>query len=162
MATSIERLVPLDDQLCFLLYGASMAMGRAYKPMLDKLGITFPQYLVLYSLWEQDDRTIGAIADRLSLEPSTITPLVKRLVVAGLVDRVRDPSDERQVRVVLTARGRLLAADSRCLSEEMFVKTRLTVEQMKTLNDQVRTLQRVLLDDAQGGKGSSPGRSVGG
>ena len=69
----------LDEQLCFSLYGASIAMTRVYKPMLDRIGITYPQYLVLHALWEEDGRTIGAIAERLSLESSTITPLVKRL-----------------------------------------------------------------------------------
>lgn len=69
----------LEDQLCFGLYAASMAINRVYKPLLDRLGITYPQYLVLNTLWEEDGRTVGAIAERLSLEPSTVTPLVKRL-----------------------------------------------------------------------------------
>lgn len=89
--------LPLDAQLCFSLYTATIAINRAYKPVLDRLGITYPQFLVLQALREHPDRTIGQIAERLSLESSTITPLVKRLEAAGLVSRTRDPKDERQV-----------------------------------------------------------------
>ncbi|GAA3272557.1 hypothetical protein GCM10020258_48860 [Sphingomonas yabuuchiae] len=96
---------PLDEQLCFTVYAANMAIQRSYKPMLDQLGLTYPQYLALHVLWEEDGRTIGAIAHRLSLESSTVTPLVKRLEVAGLLVRERDPQDERQVRVSLTPPG---------------------------------------------------------
>ena len=144
MTAKLQHPVPLNKQLCFSLYGASMAMGRAYKPMLDRLGITYPQYLVLHSLWEEDGRTIGGIAERLSLEPSTITPLVKRLAGAGLVDRGRDPRDERHVRVLLTDRGRDLQADSRCLAEDILAKTGLTVEQMTALNEQIQALRHAL------------------
>src|ERR1700742_4415663 len=88
--------LPLDRQLGFSLYGAFMAVSRTYKPWLDKLGLTYPQYLVLSVLWEGDDQTIGAIAAHLDLEPSTVTPLVKRLEAAGHVDRRRSAADERQ------------------------------------------------------------------
>ena len=105
-ATKHTRM--LDEQLCFALYSASMAINRAYKPMLDKLGITYPQYLVLSTLWEKDGKTIGAIALRLALEPSTVTPLVKRLEAAGLMTRKRNVSDERQVFVNLTQKGKAM------------------------------------------------------
>lgn len=144
MATRLQHPVSLDKQLCFSLYGASMAMGRFYKPMLDKLGITYTQYLVLHALWEENGRTIGGIAERLSLEASTVTPLVKRLAAAGLVDRGRDPNDERHVRVRLTERGQGLEADSRCLAEEVLARTGLTPERMMALADEVQTLRRVL------------------
>src|ERR1700753_1152278 len=91
--------LPLDSQLGFALYGAFIAVGRMYKPWLDKLGLTYPQDLVLSVLWEGDDQTIPAIPTRLDLEPSTITPLVKRLEQAGHVVRQRNPADERQVKV---------------------------------------------------------------
>src|ERR1700754_1554145 len=93
--------LPLDAQLCFSLYSTSIAINRLYKPMLDSLGLTYPQYLVLSVLWEKDGRTISAIADRLALEPSTITPLVKRLEAAGFVERQRNAKDERVVNVTL-------------------------------------------------------------
>jgi len=133
--------VPLDSQLCFSLYGASIAINRAYKPMLDSLGITYPQYLVLSTLWEEDGRTISVIADRLSLEPSTITPLVKRLEHAGLVGRQRNPKDERQVQVRLTAKGRGLQKDTACLTETLLVRSGLTVPQILALNTQVQALR---------------------
>lgn len=136
--------MPLDRQLCYALYGTSMAMSRVYKPLLDKLGITYPQYLVLHTLWEEEGRTIGEIADRLSLEPSTITPLVKRLAAAGFVERGRDPADERHVRVGLADKGRSLQTDSVCLAEAVFARTGLSVEQMTMLTDQVQALRRAL------------------
>ncbi len=82
--------IPLDHQLCFSLYSASMAIGRAYKPLLDALEITYPQYLVLSTLWEGGAQSVGGIADRLALESSTVTPLVKRLEQAGFVARKRN------------------------------------------------------------------------
>jgi len=130
--------IPLDSQLCFSLYGAALAINRAYKPMLDALGITYPQYLVLSALWETDGQTIGAIAERLSLEPSTITPLVKRLELAGLVGRQRNPDDERQVQVRLTPNGRELQADTACLTDTLLRRSGLTVEQILALNRQVQ------------------------
>ena len=102
----------LDDFLCFAVYSASHAFSRVYKPMLDQLGLTYPQYLVMVALWEADDQTVGALGDRLSLESNTLTPLLKRLEAAGYVRRDRDPRDERQVRVSLTATGRDLRAEA--------------------------------------------------
>ncbi len=140
--------LPLDSQLCFALYGTSMAMNRVYKPMLDRLGITYPQYLVLHSLWEQDGRTIGAIAERLSLESSTITPLVKRLEAAGFVSRARNPGDERHVHVRLTDRGEELRAESVCLAEAVFAKTGLSYAEMRSLTDKVQGLRQALTSGA--------------
>jgi len=125
-----DTRVPLDDQLCFSLYAASMAINRTYKPMLDRMGITYPQYLVLTALGEHDGMTIGAIADRLALESSTVTPPVKRLELAGLVERRRSTIDERQVHVSLTPAGQDLLTDSACLGQ--------------TLNRQVRALRGAL------------------
>jgi len=132
---------PLDHQLCFSLYSASMAISRAYKPMLDALGITYPQYLVLHALWEQDGRTIGEIADRLGLESSTITPLVKRLESAGFLARARNPDDERQVLVRLTKRGREIRDECGCLGEELLARSGMTVEQLGKLNRKVQALR---------------------
>jgi DNA-binding MarR family transcriptional regulator len=133
--------IPLDSQLCFSLYGASIAINRAYKPMLDALGLTYPQYLVLSVLWEDDGQTIGSIAERLALEPSTITPLVKRLEQAGFVDRQRSPVDERQVHVRLTAKGRDMRVESACLGEKLFRKAGMTMDEMIALNRQVQRLR---------------------
>ena len=136
--------IPLDSQLCFSLYATTLAINRTYKPLLDGLGITYPQYLVLSSLWEEDGQTIGAIAERLSLEPSTITPLVKRLEAAGFVGRRRNPSDERQVQVRLTAKGRELQAETGCLTDTLLQRSGLTVEQITALNRQVQALRNAL------------------
>ena len=97
--------LPLDGQLCFSIYSASLAIQRVYKPMLDELGVTYTQYLVLSALWERDGLTIGAIGERLALEPSTITPAVKRLEAAGFLARRRSTTDERQVQVHLSGKG---------------------------------------------------------
>ena len=136
--------IPLDYQLCFSLYGATIAINRAYKPMLDQMGLTYPQYLVLSVLWEADGQTITAIADRLGLEPSTITPLVKRLEQAGFVERRRNPQDERQVRVSLTAKGRDIQADTACLTETLLRRSGMSVDQIVALNSQVQALRDAL------------------
>jgi DNA-binding MarR family transcriptional regulator len=136
--------VPLEGQLCFSIYAAGIAINRAYKPMLDELGLTYPQYLVLSTLWEGGPRTVGRIAERLDLEPSTITPLVKRLELAGLVDRRRNPDDERQVVVALTGRGVDLEARVGCLLEELLKRSGLTVPEIADLNLRVRALAQAV------------------
>ncbi|PZM15473.1 MarR family winged helix-turn-helix transcriptional regulator [Rhizobium tubonense] len=140
--------VPLDNQLCFSLYAASMAINRTYKPMLDAMGITYPQYLVLNVLGEQDGVTIGAIADRLALESSTVTPPVKRLEQAGFVERRRSKVDERQVHVWLTDVGRTLLVQSSCLGETLMERSGMTPEQFDALNQQVRALRGALGRDS--------------
>lgn len=139
----------LEDQLCFSLYATSMAINRIYKPLLDQLGITYPQYLVLSALWEADGRTVGAIAERLSLESSTITPLVKRLEAASLVVRARQADDERRVVVSLTDRGRALKQDSRCLGEALFSRAGMTPAELIALNLEVQRLRTALTTSAQ-------------
>jgi DNA-binding MarR family transcriptional regulator len=136
--------LPLDFQLCFSLYGASMAVLRAYKPMLDELGITYPQYLVLHALWEQDGRTVGAIAERLGLESSNVTPLVKRLEAAGLVRRSRNPKDERQVQVHATEAAQTLREKCSCLGEALIAQSGLTLQRLDALNKDVQALRNAL------------------
>ena len=136
--------VPLDQQICFSLYATSMAVTRMYKPMLDAMGITYPQYLVLAALGEEDGLTIGAIATRLFLESSTITPPVKRMEQAGLVTRQRNDEDERQVQVRLTAAGRKLLQQSKCLGEELLARSGMSAEQIGTLNKQIQSLRHAL------------------
>ena len=140
-------VLPLDQQLCFSIYSATIAINRAYKPLLDQLGLTYPQYLVLHALWETDGLTITAIADRLALEPSTITPLVKRLEQAGFVTRLRNPDDERQVRVSLTPKGAEMRIGAACLGEKLFAKAGLTAEQLHALNRQVQQLRDAVAAD---------------
>ncbi|WP_279480825.1 MarR family transcriptional regulator [Aureimonas sp. SK2] len=102
----------LDEQLCFAIYSATHAFNRFYKPRLDRLGLTYPQYLVMMVLWEEEPQTVGSIGDRLLLDSSTLTPLLKRLETAGYVSRNRSSRDERVVEVTLTPVGRALRDDA--------------------------------------------------
>ena len=143
----MDTPLPLDEQLCFSLYAATIAINRTYKPMLDRMGITYPQFLVLLTLSESDEgMTIGAIAERLALEPSTITPLAKRMEAAGLVVRLRNPEDERQVRVQLTAAGRARWAETGCLAPTVVARSGMTPERLVALNAEVTALRRALAD----------------
>ncbi len=139
--------LPLDDQLCFSLYAATIAINRTYKPMLDRMGITYPQFLVLLTLSESEDgMAIGAIAERLALEPSTITPLAKRMEAAGLVTRVRNPEDERQVRVRLTEAGGARWAESGCLAPTVVARSGMPPERLVALNAEVTALRKALAE----------------
>jgi len=131
----------LDEQLCFALYGASLAINRAYKPLLDELEITYPQYLVLSALWEHDDLTVGAIAERLGLDSSNVTPLVKRMEGAGLVSRRRNPTDERQVVISLTDEGAAMQARSACLGQRLFQSAAMSVDKLVQLNKDVQAFR---------------------
>ena len=130
----------LDEHLCFALYAANMAVNRIYKPTLDRLGLTYPQYLVLTALSEDDGQTVSSIAGRLALESSTVTPLVKRLESAKLVTRTRNSKDERQVNVRLTDRGHKLRSAAECLTDEL-LRSGLKPSQLVTLNKQVVDLR---------------------
>lgn len=140
MTTPPETL-PLDEHLCFAMYSANIAFNRLYRPVLDELGTTYPQYLVLSVLWETDGRTIGEIADRLSLESSTVTPLVKRLETPGSLGRARNPGDARQVNVSLTGKGRAIRARAKCLTETLLDRSGLPVAEMVRLNRDVAALR---------------------
>src|SRR5260370_30661420 len=106
-----DRLPALEELLCFAVYSAGHAFSRVYKPLLDELGLTYPQYLVMVSLWAKDDQTVGELGEPLFLESSTLTPLLKRLEITGYVTRSRDPSDERHGRSRLTNHGRGLCRE---------------------------------------------------
>ena len=105
---SATGVLALDNQLCFALYAASLAMTKLYKPLLEPLGLTYPQYLVMLVLWEADGVTVSQLGERLALDSGTLTPLLKRLESAALVQRLRDVTDERRVLLRLTAAGRAL------------------------------------------------------
>src|SRR6476620_5280999 len=101
-----DQMLRLDNQLCFALYSASLAMTKLYKPLLEELGLTYPQYLAMLALWEQDGLMVSELGERLSLDSGTLTPLLKRLEAAGFVSRIRDVQDERRVHIHLTTTGR--------------------------------------------------------
>ncbi|CAD5249532.1 Organic hydroperoxide resistance transcriptional regulator [Bosea sp. 62] len=134
--------LPLDGQLCFSIYSASLAIQRVYKPMLDAMGVTYTQYLVLSALWERDGLTISAIGERLALEPSTITPAVKRLEAAGFLGRRRSTVDERLVEVHLTEKGRELHPKTGCLTNALLRHSGFEIPQMIALNRSVQGLRQ--------------------
>jgi DNA-binding MarR family transcriptional regulator len=133
--------VPLDNQVCYAIYSAGMAIQRLYKPWLDELGVTYPQYLVLNVLWQEDEQTVGHIGEKLALESSTLTPLLKRLEGAGLLSRTRNPENERQVVVALTDEGRALRSRAGCLGDALLKTSGHTSGQLGDLNRQVRQLR---------------------
>lgn len=118
-ASSAAEHLRLDRQLCFALYSASSLVTRAYRPLLEPLGLTYPQYLVMLVLWEEEPRTVGEIGEALGLDSGTLTPLLKRLAAAGLVTRARDPADERRVRIALTDKGRALRERAAAIPEAL-------------------------------------------
>ena len=115
----------LGEFLCFAIYSANLAFGRAYRPILDKVGLTYPQYVTLVALGEGDDQTVGELGDRLFLESNTLTPILKKLESLDLVERRRDPADERQVRVNITPAGRKLQRQIQANADQLKVATGL-------------------------------------
>jgi DNA-binding MarR family transcriptional regulator len=132
--------VLLDDQLCFALYAASRALTARYRPQLDEIGLTYPQYLVMMLLWEEDNQTVGQLGARLNLDSGTLSPLLKRLTAAGLVTRHRRVEDERSVSIALTEEGRALRARGLAISEDMICALQLEVDDFATLKSQLETL----------------------
>ena len=130
--------LPFEDHLCYAIYSAGMAIQRVYKPLLDELGLTYPQYLVLNVLWSEDNQTVGGIAERLALESSTLTPLLKRLETAGLVRRTRNPQNERQVVVALTEEGRAIRSRTTCLGAGLLEASGDTPGHLGKLNREIR------------------------
>ena len=114
-----DAWLALDKQLCFALYSASLAMTKVYKPLLAPLGLTYPQYLVMLALWEDDAQTVSALGDKLALDSGTLTPLLKRLETQGQLSRERDAGDERRVIVRLTPAGRQLKVQARRIPQEI-------------------------------------------
>jgi DNA-binding MarR family transcriptional regulator len=132
--------VALDDQLCFALYAASRAVTARYRPLLDELGVTYPQYLVLMLLWEEDGQTVGQLGSRLALDSGTLSPLLKRLTTAGLVTRHRRADDERSVSVRLTDAGRALQTPACSISAEMIGALDLDKQEFGELKTLLRTI----------------------
>jgi DNA-binding MarR family transcriptional regulator len=130
----------LDDQLCFALYAASRAVTARYRPMLDAIGLTYPQYLVMLLLWESDNQTVGQLGNRLALDSGTLSPLLKRLTAAGLVTRHRRVEDERSVSITLTDAGRALEAKAVAINEEMIGAIAFCSDEFDALKAQLRVV----------------------
>ena len=138
----------LEDLVCFAVYSAGHAFNRVYKPLLDELGLTYPQYLVMVSLWDKDDQTVGELGELLFLESSTLTPLLKRLEAVGYLTRSRDPSDERQVRIRLTNVGKALQRKARDIPRCILEATGLSIADLRRLQRDVSNLRQNLLKSA--------------
>lgn len=135
----------LDRQLCFALYSASLAMTRAYKPLLDPLGLTYPQYLVMLVLWQHDGVTVSQVGSRLGLDSGTLTPLLKRLEAAGLVQRLRDAGDERRVELHLTDVGRELKARASDVPLVIAGASGCRLDELGALTKRLQSLRTALL-----------------
>src|SRR6201996_8849008 len=138
----------LSDFLCFAIYSANLAYGRAYKPILEQLGLTYTQYIAIVALWENDNQTVSSLTvnslgEKLFLESNTLTPILKKLEAMGYLRRQRDPADERQVRVSLTDEGRRLREQG--LPMNLFNATGLTAEEFPKLQKAVVALRDNLI-----------------
>ncbi len=138
-------LLALDKQVCFALYSASLAMTKLYKPLLAELGLTYPQYLAMLALWEQDAQTVSELGQRLLLDSGTLTPLLKRLEVLGLLQRQRSSEDERRVHLHLTAAGRKLKVRAAQIPACVLAASQCSVSELVALNRQVRQFRAQLL-----------------
>lgn len=139
--SAAEESLTLDRQLCFAAYSVSQAFTRVYKPGLDQIGLTYPQYLVLLVLWEQDNQMMKHIGERLHLDSGTLTPLLKRLEAAGIVRRQRDPDDERQVRIILTPKGHSLKEQAVKAREDVVCASGRSTEEIQALRDELMRLR---------------------
>ncbi|QSX73975.1 MarR family transcriptional regulator [Lysobacter arenosi] len=132
----------LSEFLCFAVYSANLAFGKAYRPILDALGLTYTQYVTLVALWEQDDQTVSGLGEKLFLESNTLTPILKKLEAMGFVERARDPADERQVRVRVTRAGQRLRERA---DVDLGNATGLTAKDFNRLQKEIVTLRNNVL-----------------
>ena len=144
MNKQIANAPMLDELLCFAIYSTSLAMAKVYRPLLTKLGITYPQYLVLIALWNQDQMTVSEIGGHLFLDSATLTPLLKRMEAAGLIARERSTRDERQVIVSLTEAGKTMRNEAQDLMASVLCATQCSKEEALTLKDQLVALRNNL------------------
>jgi DNA-binding MarR family transcriptional regulator len=140
-----DDILKVDNFICFALYSAGHAFTRLYKPLLEPLGLTYPQYLVMAVLWEKDDRPVGEIGEKLLLESSTLTPLLKRLEAAGMVRRARDRDDERVVRIRLTPEGAALKQKALGIPAAIGCSTSLSIPEVVKLTGEIKALRKKLL-----------------
>jgi len=139
----------LDNQLCFAMYSASLSMTKLYRPLLQALGLTYPQYLAMLVLWEGDDLRVSALGERLFLDSGTLTPLLKRLEAAGLVVRQRSATDEREVHVRLTDAGRALRTQAEAIPERLLCATGCELPEVISLTQNLQRLRRSIAEHGQ-------------
>ncbi|PPV05417.1 transcriptional regulator, MarR family [Xanthomonas bromi] len=143
-AARTNALLQLDNQLCFALYSANLAMHKLYRGLLKALDLTYPQYLVMLVLWETDERSVSEIGERLYLDSATLTPLLKRLQAAGLVTRTRAANDERQVIIALTETGHALRSKAGAVPEQVFCASACSLDELRQLKRELETLRSSL------------------
>lgn len=141
----MPAIPPLPHHICFALYSANLAMAALYKRLLDPLGLTYPQFITLIALWTKDGQSVGALGRQVHLASNTMTPLLKRLEAAGLVQRQRNGSDERQVRINLTDRGRALQAQAGDIPGCVMAASGLEMADLSALTASIATLRDRLL-----------------
>lgn len=149
-SATTEAGLGLDDHLCFSIYAASRAITRAYRPLLEPYGLTYPQYLVLLTLWERDGQTVNQIGQRLYLDSGTLTPLLKRMEAAGFLKRSRAPGDERKVEVSLGPRGRELQALAPTIPEALMESNHLDGDEVRRTKVMVDQILAKMLECADG------------
>lgn len=138
----------LGDFMCFAIYSTNLAYSRVYKPVLEQLGLTYPQYVTIICLWEEDNQTVKGLSEKLFLEPSTMTPMLKRLEAMGYVRRERDSEDERSVRIFLTEAGRQLREKAFDYRETTARAAGLSPEEFSVLQKAIVNLRSNLLKAA--------------
>lgn len=143
IAPAVNADLKLADFLCFAIYSANLAFGKAYKPILDELGLTYTQYITIIALWEQDNQTVSGLGEKLFLESNTLTPILKKLEVMGYLHRQRDATDERQVLVSLTDEGKRLREKGMGLS--LTIACGLTAEEFPQTQHAVVKLRNNLI-----------------
>jgi DNA-binding MarR family transcriptional regulator len=136
-----ERWLRLDHQLCFALYSSSLAMTKLYKPLLEPLGLTYPQYLAMLVLWEGDGIAVSQLGERLQLDSGTLTPLLKRMEAAGLVQRLRDSTDERRVLLQLTRDGRALKRKAQAVPAAVACAAGCDLDELVSLTTRLKALR---------------------
>lgn len=136
-----DQVLRLDNQICFAVYSAAHAFNRVYKPLLDRLGLTYPQYLVMLVLWEADGVPVKEIGERLFLDSGTLTPLLKRLETAGLIKRTRSTEDERQVLIDLTAQGHALKEKARAVPPSILAASACSVPELLAMKNEIVALR---------------------
>jgi DNA-binding MarR family transcriptional regulator len=136
-----DQMLRLDNQICFAVYSAAHAFNRVYKPLLDRLGLTYPQYLVMLALWERDGVPLKEIGERLFLDSGTLTPLLKRLEAAGLVKRSRSTEDGRQVKIALTAQGQALKDKARSVPLSILNASSCSIAELSAVRNEIVALR---------------------
>jgi DNA-binding MarR family transcriptional regulator len=146
--SNTKRTPLLDEQFCFALYSAGLAMNKVYRKLLKALGLTYSQYLVMLVLWEGDEVTVSDIGARLFLDSATLTPLLKRLETSGLITRSRSTHDERQVVITLTAEGHTMQDKAQEIGTSVFCATACSLDELMTMKEQLENLRLNLLKNA--------------